>query len=233
VLYAASVALPLLLLTSFGYDAYAAGLVLWPAGIFSALMLLVVSRLLGWGIDARWLIASGLLIMAAGNYWMALMNLYISPPLAIWPRVVLIVGLSLLVAPLNVAAFLYIPKHLRGAAVGLLALLRNEGGSFGVSMVQTLEERRNQFHTARAGEFLDSFNPEVTSFLQQTGAVFYQQTGDSAGSQQIALQMLADLRRQQTASFASFDVFWVAAIASLGLVFLVCLMKRSVAVTNP
>jgi MFS transporter, DHA2 family, multidrug resistance protein len=31
VLYMASVALPLLLLTSFGYDAYAAGLVLWPA----------------------------------------------------------------------------------------------------------------------------------------------------------------------------------------------------------
>ena len=88
VLYAASVALPLLLLTLFGYDAYAAGSVLWPAGVFAALTLLVVGRLLGWGIDARWLIASGLLIMAAGNYWMALMNLYISPSQAIWPRVV-------------------------------------------------------------------------------------------------------------------------------------------------
>jgi DHA2 family multidrug resistance protein len=60
VLYAASIALPLLLLTSFGYDAYAAGRVLWPAGVFSVLTLLVVARLLGWGIDARWLIASGL-----------------------------------------------------------------------------------------------------------------------------------------------------------------------------
>ena len=46
VLYVASVALPLLLLTSFGYDAYAAGSVLWPAGVFSMLTLLVVSRLL-------------------------------------------------------------------------------------------------------------------------------------------------------------------------------------------
>ena len=229
VLYAASVALPLLLLTTFGYDAYAAGRVLWPAGVFSMLTLLVVGRLVGWGIDARWLIALGLLIMAAGNYWMALMNLYISPSQAIWPRVVMIIGLSLMFAPLNVAAFLYTPKHLRGAAVGLLALLRNEGGSFGVSMVQTIQERRNQFHTARVGEFLDPFNPEVTSFLEQTRAVFYQQTGDSAGSQQMALQMLADLRQQQAASFAFFDVFWVAAVVSLGLVFLVFLMKRSVA----
>jgi MFS transporter, DHA2 family, multidrug resistance protein len=233
VLYMASVALPLMLLTTFGYDAYAAGRVLWPAGVFPMLTLLVVGRLIGWGMDARWLIALGLLIMAASNYWMTLMNLYISPSLAIWPRVVLIFGLSLMFAPLNVAAFLYIPRQLRGAAVGLLALVRNEGGSFGVSMVQTIQERRNQFHTARAGDFLDPLNPEVSSFLQETGAVFYQQTGDQTGSQQIALQMLGNLRQQQTVTFAFFDVFWVAAVASLGLVFLVLLMKRSVVETIP
>jgi DHA2 family multidrug resistance protein len=233
VLYMASVALPLMLLTSFGYDAYAAGSVLWPAGVFAALTLPVVGRLVGWGIDARWLIASGLFIMAASNYWMALMNVHISPSLAIWPRVVLIIGLSLMFAPLNVAAFLYIPKQLRGAAVGLLALLRNEGGSLGVSMVQTIQDRRNQFHTARAGEFLDSLDPEVTSSLEQVQAYFFQEIGDPAESQEMALQVLADLRQQQAVSFAFFDVFWVAAIASLVLVCLVFLMKRSVAETKP
>ncbi len=229
VLYMASVALPLLLLTAFGYDAYAAGRVLWPAGIFCALTSLVVVRLLGWGIDARWLIALGLLIMAAGNYWTVLLNLYISLSQAVLPRVIVIVGLSLMFAPLNVAAFLYIPKHLRGAAVGLLALLRNEGGSFGVSMVETIQERRTQFHTARIGEFLDSSHPAVNTFLEQGRALFRLQTSDSARSQQMALQSLADLRRQQAVSFGFFDVFWVAAVASVGLVFLVLLMKRSVA----
>ena len=87
--------------------------------------------------------------MAAGNYWMALMNLYISPWQVIWPRVVLIVGLSMIFASLNVAAFMYTPTHLRGAAVGLFALLRNEGGSVGTSMAQTIQQRREQFHTAR------------------------------------------------------------------------------------
>jgi MFS transporter, DHA2 family, multidrug resistance protein len=164
---------------------------------------------------------------------MALMNLHISPWLAIWPRVVMIIGLSLMIAPLNVAAFLYIPKPLRGAAVGLLAVLRNEGCSFGVTMVQTLQDRRNQFHTARMGDCLDPFNPKVTSFLEQTRAFFYQHTGDPARSQQMALQMLADMRQQQAASFAFFDVFWVAAVVSLGLVLLVFLMKHSVAATNP
>jgi DHA2 family multidrug resistance protein len=42
---------------------------------------------------------------------------------------------------INVAAFKYTPKHLRGAAVGLMALLRNEGGSVGTSMAQTFTRR--------------------------------------------------------------------------------------------
>jgi MFS transporter, DHA2 family, multidrug resistance protein len=147
----------------------------------------------------------------------------------VWPRVVMIVGLALIFAPLNVAAYLYTPQHLRGAAVGLLALLRNEGGSFGTSMAQTLQERRLQFHTSRVGEFLDPLNPAVSSFLEQTRAFFYQQTGDLAGSQQMALQALENLRQQQAASLAYFDVFWVAAMLGVALVVLVLFMKRSVA----
>jgi DHA2 family multidrug resistance protein len=147
----------------------------------------------------------------------------------VWPRVLLIVGLSMIFAPLNVAAYLYTPKHLRGAAVGLLALLRNEGGSFGTSMAQTIEQRRLQFHTARVGEFLDPLNPQLSTFLEQAREVFYQQTGDMAAAQQMALQSLENLRQQQAASLAYFEVFWVAAVLAAGLVFLVPLMKRSVA----
>ena len=153
----------------------------------------------------------GLLIMAAGSYWMALMNLQISPWQVVWPRVVMIVGLSLIFAPINVAAFLYTPRHLRGAAVGLLALLRNEGGSFGTSMGQTIQERREQFHLSRLGDSLGPLNPHVQSFLERGHAFFMQHTGDPAGSQQMTVQALANLRQQQAASLAYFDVFWVCA----------------------
>jgi DHA2 family multidrug resistance protein len=160
---------------------------------------------------------------------MALMNLYISPWQVVWPRVVMIVGLSMIFAPINVAAFKYTPLHLRAAAVGLLALLRNEGGSVGTSMAQTIQERREQFHLSRVGEFLDPLNPAVTSFLEQARDFFYQHTGDAAGSQQRAEQALANLRQQQAASLAYFDVFWLCAALGVALVFLVLLMKRSVA----
>ena len=60
---------------------------------------------------------------------MSQMHLDISPGQAVWPRVVLIVGLAKCFAATNVAAYLYTPVALRGAAVGLLSLLRNEGGT--------------------------------------------------------------------------------------------------------
>jgi DHA2 family multidrug resistance protein len=229
VLYGYATSQPGLLQSLFGYDAYVSGLVQSPSGVFSILMMVVAGALLGRGMDARWLIAGGLLTMAAGNYWMALMNLFISPGQVIWPQVVVITGLSMIFVSINVAAFRYIPPHLRGAAVGLFALLRNEGGSVGTSLAKALEWRREHFHTARVGEFLDPLNPAVNSFLQEGRAFFFQQTGDPAGSQQMSLQVLADLRQQQAASLAYFDDFWLFAVLALGLVFLVPLMKRSVA----
>src|SRR5262252_5718633 len=119
---------------------------------------------------------------------------------------------------------------LRGAAVGLLSLLRNEGGSVGTSLAQTFQERRDQFHTLRLGEYLDPFNAAANSFLAQTQAFFLQQTGDPVAAQQLAWQQLAILRQQQASALAYFDSFWMIAVLTLAVAFLVFLMKRSVAV---
>jgi MFS transporter, DHA2 family, multidrug resistance protein len=229
VLYGSSTLLPALLESLFGYDAFHAGLVLSPAGAFTIIALIVVGSLLGRGVDARWLIAIGLLILGAGNFWMSQLNLEISAWQVVWPRVVMITGLGMIFAPLNLAAFLYIPRSLRGAAVGLLALLRNEGGSVGTTMGQTITERREIFHGLRLNEYLDQFNPAVNSYLAETQTTFLQQTGDPAGSQQMALQSLENLREQQASSLSYFDAFLIFAVLSVALAFLVLLMKRSTA----
>ena len=229
VLYGSSTSLPGLLQSLFGYNALDAGLVMSPAGLFAVIAMPIIGFMLGRGSDARWLIGAGLLLMAISSYWMSQMNLFISPSQVIWPRVVLVLGLSICFAPANVAAYLYTPIGLRGAAIGLLSLLRNEGGSVGTSMAQTLHERRDQFHALRLGEHLDRFNPAVQSFLHQTQAQFLQQNGDPAAARQLALQTLATLRDQQSSALAYFDCFWLFAVLMLALTFFALLMKRSVA----
>jgi DHA2 family multidrug resistance protein len=218
-----------LLQSLFGYDALSTGLVMSPSGIFAVIAMPIVGRLIGLKMDARWLIGGGLLMMTAGNYWMSQMNLDISPGQAVWPRVVIVAGLAMCFAPANVAAYLYTPLALRGAAVGLLSLLRNEGGSVGISLGQTFQERRDQFHVLRLGEYLDPFNAAANSFLASAKGLFLQQSGDPAASQQFAWQQLDNLRQQQASSLAFFDCFWMAAVLTLAVAFLVLVMKRSVA----
>jgi DHA2 family multidrug resistance protein len=228
ILYGSSTQLPALLETLFGYDTLHAGLVLSPSGFFALVAIIIGGRLLGFGLDARWLIGLGLGIMALASYWMAHMNLDIGPGQVVWPRNVLILGLALVFAPLNVAAYLYIPQKLRGAAVGLFALLRNEGGSFGTSVAQTIVERREQFHTLRLNENLDPLNPSVSAFIDQTQPNLLQLTGDPVAAQQMTLQALSNLRGEQALSLSYFDCFFVFAVTGSALVFLVPWMRRSV-----
>jgi DHA2 family multidrug resistance protein len=229
VLYINTTQLPALLQTLFGYDATTSGLVLSPAGIGAVLMLFVGGALLTRGLDARYLMAAGLTVMAAGNYWMSQLNLGIGPWQVVWPRVVIIMGLSMVFAPLNVAAFLYIPTELRGAAVGLLALLRNEGGSVGTSVAQTILERRQQFHLLRLNETLTPLNPVTSNFLRGAQHFFYQHNGDSALSRQLATAALDKVRQQQALSLAYFDVFWVSAAIAIPLALMTFAMRKSVA----
>jgi MFS transporter, DHA2 family, multidrug resistance protein len=229
ILYANTVTLPALLQSLFGYDATRSGLVLSPAGLFSVMMLFVIGALLGRGVDARHLMAAGLVTMVAGNYWLSQYTLDVGPWQIVWPRVVVIVGLSMTFAPLNVAAFLYIPPTLRGPAVGLLALLRNEGGSVGTSVAKIIRDRREQFHTLRLNEHLDQLNPAVQEFLQRGHAFFFRHTGDAVGSRAMTLQALEATRQRQALSLAYFDVFALLAAVGVMLLGLLLLMRRSVA----
>jgi DHA2 family multidrug resistance protein len=229
VVYCASMALPMMLQALYGYDALVSGLAMSPSGVSSMAAMVVAGILLGRQFDARWMIAIGLAVMAVGNYWMAQVNLQISFWQVIGPRMVLTLGLGLIFAPASVAAYKYVPVHLRGAAVGLFSLLRTEGGSVGTSMCQTIQDPRQQFHLSRLGENLGPLNSHVQSFLQQNGEFYQQWTGDPARSQQLSLQTLDNLRQQQAASLAFFDVFWLCAVLGVALVLLVLLMKRSVA----
>jgi DHA2 family multidrug resistance protein len=228
VLYGSSTLLPAMLESLFGYDAFHAGLVLSPSGITTLMAIVMVGALMGRDVDARWLIFTGLLIMAAGNFWMSQLNLEVGPLQVVWPRVVTVTGLGFVFAPLNVAAYMRIPPALRGAAVGLFALLRNEGGSAGTSIGQTILERREIFHNVRLNENLDPLNPALNDFVGQAQSLYAGATGDPVNAQMMAYQMLMDTRDAQSLSLAYFDCFMIFTILGVVLAGLVLFMRPSI-----
>ncbi|HUO05701.1 MAG TPA: hypothetical protein VMU16_10950 [Candidatus Binataceae bacterium] len=116
-----------------------------------------------------------------------------------------------------------------GAAVGLLALLRNEGDGVGTTVAQIIQERRGQFHTLRLNEGLDPLNPQVNTLLTRGQAYFLQHNGDAILSHHMALRILDQSRGQQALSLAYFDVFSFSAAVGSTLVLFIFLMRRSVA----
>jgi DHA2 family multidrug resistance protein len=229
VVYCACIALPSLLQGLFGYDALRSGMMMSPSGVSSMAAMIIAGALLGRQFDARWLVGSGLLIMAVACFARSQMNLEIGPWQVIWPHMLVMLGLGLVFAPISVAAYKYIPVHLRGAAVGLLSLLRTEGGSVGTSMSKIVQERRQQFHLSRIDDTLSPLNEHVQEFLAKIREFFLQRTGDPPRSSLVSIQQLDDLRQQQAAAFGFFDVFLVCAVISLVLVLFVLPMKRAVA----
>lgn len=227
--YAAMVLLPGMLQTLFGYNAVWSGLIMSPAGLFSIPTMALVGYLIGKKVDARWIIIFGAVLMWLGASWYSQMNLEVSPGQLIWPRVVQQVGTASLFAPLSVAAFVYLPRELRGPAAGIFAALRNEGGSAGTAMGNTLVTRRIPVHTDRLVEHINPFNPAFNEAMQSLQAFFYQQTGDPVGSRVMALDAIDSLRQQQSAAMAFLDAFWLFGVLALALIPLTLLMKRSVA----
>jgi len=228
VLYGSVTILPTLLESLINYNALNAGLVVSPSGIFAILTMVGAGIAMSRQVDTRLLIGLGLAVMAVGCLWTSKLNLLCAPINFVGPNIVITMGISLIFAPINVAAFYYIPVELRASAIGLFALLRNEGGSWGTSAIQTILDRREQFHALRVNEYLDNFNPAVVSYLDKMTSYYRGENYGPVLSKEMAWQSLSNLRTQQADGLANFDCFWVMGVVALILIPGVYFMKRAI-----
>ena len=228
VLYGSVTILPTLLESLISYNALNAGLVVSPSGIFAILTMVVAGFAMSRQVDTRLLIGVGLATMAIGCLWTSKLNLLCAPINFVGPNIIITMGISLIFAPINVAAFYYIPVELRASAIGFFALLRNEGGSWGTSAIQTILDRREQFHALRVNEYLDNFNQQVVSYLNQMTSYYKGENYGPVLSKEMAWQSLSNLRTQQANGLANFDCFWVMGVVALLLIPGIYFMKRAV-----
>jgi DHA2 family multidrug resistance protein len=198
-----------------------------PAGLVSIPAIILSGYLVGKRVDARYLIIVGVCLMAAGSYWFSRMNLGVGSGQLMWPYATQMAGMSILFAPLSVAVFRYLPPELRGAAAGIFAALRMEGGSLGTTLGKTIVARRLPLHTSRLGEHLNPFSPALREAGRSAQAFFYQLTGDPRGSQTLALKAIDDLRQQQGGALAYLDAYWLFAVLTLVIIPLAILMRKS------
>ena len=146
-LYSAITLLPLFLQTLMGYSALQSGLAVSPRGA-GALMTMPLVGYLSDKVDFRKLIATGFIVVAASLWWLGAINLEITMSTIVWPSVFTGVGLSMIFVPLSSVAMGTLPQEEMGNASGIFNLMRNVGGSVGISAVTTMLVRDAQLHQA-------------------------------------------------------------------------------------
>lgn len=166
-LYGAATLLPLLLQSQFGYDATLAGLVLSPGG-FAVIIVMAITGKLVAKVQARYLIAVGMAMTCIGMIVTMNFTPQTNYSTFVLMRVLQVAGLPLLFVPVSTMAFNSVPKEKSGKASALFSLMRNLGGSFGISLILTYLERRGQFHQTLLSQHLAATDTVYQTTLATT-----------------------------------------------------------------
>jgi DHA2 family multidrug resistance protein len=225
-LYGSTVIYPILLQTLLGYTALLSGLVLSPGGLATLLFMPICGRLIGF-IDPRKLIVVGFVVASLALFTMSGFSLQMSFNTAVWPRVLLGVGLAFTFVPLTTVTFATIPRESMGNATGIYNLMRNIGGSAGIAAVTTLLARRAQFHQSTLVAHVNAYNPGVYGALQETTQML-RASGPAAPvvAPPSALGLLYGEVQRQVTMQAIIDCFWLMAVLMAVLVVGLLFLRR-------
>jgi len=200
-----------------GYTPDVAGTLFIPRAIVSAITLAITGSILIRMFDARWLVASGLVMTALGTFPMAYFSLYVDFWGIATPGILAGIGSGLFFVPLTAVAFASIPNAKYDEASGVYALMRGIGGSAGIAVVSWLLVQQAQIHFNELTAHITPFNRDLIPYLAERGLTPY--------SPQAAPAIVHEVARQ--AQMLAFnDIFWFIAIVTLAIIPLLFLMKR-------
>jgi DHA2 family multidrug resistance protein len=213
IIYGTTAILPLFLQDLIGYTAFDSGWAVAPRGVGAILSMLIAGRLIG-RVDERLLVTVGVIIRAASLFMLGDLNLTMSMGTVVWPNIVNGFANGFLFVPLTTMTMKTLPNELMGAGTGLYNLLRNLGGSLGISLVTTLLTRGEQAHQDMMAAHLNPGNPLYWNRLQGLTGFFSTQRGPGDAARSAMGLMYRNLVQQAT--LASYiDDFRLLAYLSL------------------
>jgi MFS transporter, DHA2 family, multidrug resistance protein len=129
-----------------------------PRGIGTMIAMIAVARLAG-RVDTRLMIMTGLVVAAFSMWQMTQFSLYMGMEPIITTGVLQGFGLGFVFTPLSIVTFSTLPRPLLTQGTAIFSLMRNIGGSVGISIVEALLAENTQIVHSRLVEHLRPDNP--------------------------------------------------------------------------
>lgn len=223
-IYALITLQPLFLQSLLGYPAFDAGLSVTPRGVGALAALLLVGALLP-RVNPKLLVATGFALTALASLLLSRLTLQISMSSVVVANILSGLGTSFIFVPLTTLAIGTLRNEQIGNATGIQNLVRNVGGSIGLSYVATMLQRYAQVHQALMVGQLSQVSPEYRARLALLQRVF--ERGFTAPDALLkARGMLYNLLLQQSAYWAFVDLFFVVAGLSAACLVLIPIFRR-------
>jgi DHA2 family multidrug resistance protein len=225
ILLSSTVLLPLYAQAVLGYTATEAGKVISPGGFAVMLMMPIVGGLVG-RVDARWLIAFGLVVTSLSLFNMMRFDTNVDYATLAWARIYQSVGLGFLFIPVNTIAFLGLPPAKNNDASALINMMRNLGGSFGIAIATTVLARRQQHHqNVLIGHVTPYTSPYDTTIQAMQQAIGRNAASAADVLHQAQAQLYAMVQRQALV-LSYIDAFWLLAVIFAAMLPLVLLLRK-------
>jgi len=224
-LYSSTVLIPQFLQEIMGYSARQAGMAVSSGGLV-LMFLFPVAGALAPKFDPRRLVAVGFAITTFGLWRMTLIDLNVSFGLAVSWRAVIALGLPFLFIPINTLCYSGIPQEKYNEVSGLTALMRNLGGSVGISFVTTLLSRLSQKHLAMLSAHTVPGNPPFEAMQSGLMGAWKQRGSAPPDALQHAGAQIYGMAQIQARLLAYVDVLWIMVALTALLIPLPFLMRR-------
>ena len=205
--------LPPMMEVLLGYPVVTTGVVSAPRGIGSWVAMFLVGRLVG-RMDARLIIAIGLLVSAGALGAMTGFDLSMNSSLIVWTGIFQGFGIGLVFVPLTILAFGTLNPIYRAEGAGVFTLVRNLGSSVGISIMSALQTQNTQVVHARLVQNLTPDNPVVQRL-----------SGPFSLSSPVGPALLDGAASRQASMVAYIDDFKLMAIMALLLIPALLLMR--------
>jgi DHA2 family multidrug resistance protein len=224
-LYGTTFMLPAFVQVLMGYTAELAGLMISPGGLVVLVLMPLVGALSA-RVDARWLVAFGFTSMAVSLYIVTGMNLQIDFWHAMMLRVYQCIGLAFLFIPLNTLAYAGAAQEDNNQISGLVNLMRNVGGSIGISLAAAIVIERAQLHQARLVSTVTNYDPAMRAAIRNLAHQLHHSGISSADATAHARAQIYAGVQGQALTLAYLDVFYLLALMAAALPLLLFFAKK-------
>lgn len=221
-MYGSVYLLPLYLSIVQKYSAWQIGQVMIWSGLPQLFVIPLIPKLMK-VLDPRLMVAIGLAAFSGSCFLNSFMSVDYSGPQFTISLLLRAVGQPFIMVPLSSLTTAGLEVEQAGSASSLYNMMRNLGGSIGISAMATLLARREQFHSFRLSENITATDMASQSFLADSARMLQASGMPAVQSKTAALQLLQNHVRQESFVMAFNDCYLLVAtmlFCAIGVVFL-------------